>query len=101
MEGLVRRPTDRPWVEMLKGRSMTHHWLAKQLRPYGILPRNLLIGEQQAKGYVKKDFGDTFRRYISRAELDALRIETRNPEPGATPAETPRPVFPAPAPAAE
>ena len=33
---------------------MTELWLAQQLRPYGIKPRTIRIGEQVAKGKLKK-----------------------------------------------
>ena len=74
---------DRPWGEMLKGKEVTERWLAFQLRPFNIKPRNLLIGGLQAKGYYKEDFMEAFRRYISRSELQALTAEfsTQNPPP--------------------
>jgi len=74
---------DRPWGEMLKGKEVTERWLAFQLRPFNIKPRNLLIGGLQAKGYYKEDFMEAFRRYISRSELQALTAEfsTENPPP--------------------
>ena len=52
---------------------MTELWLAQQLRPYGIKPRTIRIGEQVAKGYVKEDLMDTFRRYIPKSEVEALK----------------------------
>src|SRR2546421_9014950 len=41
-----------------------NQWLAQQLRPYGIKPRTIWIGDQQAKGYAEEDFHEAFRRYI-------------------------------------
>ena len=76
---LNARSTDRPWVERLKGRPITELWLSQQLRPYGIRPRNLCIGEQQAKGYVEEEFNETFRRYIPKSEAEAYLAELTAP----------------------
>ena len=53
------------------------------MRPYGIRPNNIWIGDIQAKGYLEKDFTETFRRYISKSDLDALTAELghRRPPP--------------------
>ena len=66
---------DRPWNELRKGRGVTEAWLAQQLRPYGVRPRTIRIGEEVAKGYLKEDFGETFRRYIPKAEVEATRAD--------------------------
>jgi hypothetical protein len=66
---------DRPWAEALKGKPVTERWLAQQLRPYGIHPRTLRVEDLRGKGYWEKDFHDTFRRYIPRSDIDALRAE--------------------------
>jgi hypothetical protein len=63
---------DRPWVELRKGKAVTETWLAQQLRPYGIKPRTLRIGELVAKGYLQEDFVETFRRYIPKPEVEAM-----------------------------
>ncbi len=67
--------TDRPWFETNKGRPVTDLWLSRQLRPYGIQPKTIRIGEMRAKGYAKEDFLETCRRYVSRSDLDALRTD--------------------------
>lgn len=70
--GYLNEATRRPWSEVRNGKPVTELWLSQQLRPYGIRPRTIWIGEQQAKGYLQADFRDVFRRYIPRAEVDAL-----------------------------
>ena len=45
------------------------------MRPYGLNPKTIRIGEQVAKGYAKEDFVETFRRYIPRSEVEALKEE--------------------------
>jgi hypothetical protein len=70
VEGL-NASTDRPWKEMNKGREITELWLAMRLRPYGVRPKTIWIGDNSAKGYLIEDFADIFRRYIPEAEVRA------------------------------
>ncbi len=51
------------------------------MRPYGIRPKTIRIGETQAKGYVMEDCMDAFRRYIPRSELDALIADSKPADP--------------------
>jgi hypothetical protein len=85
VQGLNARFADRPWAEICKGKEITGLWLSAQLRPYGIKPRTIWIGDQQGKGYTEEDFLETFRRYIPRAELDAIVAAARKPEPSTKP----------------
>ncbi len=62
----------RPWEELRKGRAISEIWLAWQLRPYGLRPRTMWIGEAAAKGYVGAEVMEAARRYVSRAELEEL-----------------------------
>ena len=71
----LARSTDRPWAELRKGKAIDETWLAKQLRPYGIHPCTIRIGEQRGKGYYFEDFREVFKRYIPRAEFEALYQE--------------------------
>jgi Protein of unknown function (DUF3631) len=73
--GELHRTGDRPWAEMRKGKEVTELCLARQLRPYGVRPRTIWIGESAAKGYVMKDFGETFGRYIPKSQAKALLEE--------------------------
>jgi hypothetical protein len=66
---------ERPWDELRKGKPVTEAWVAQKLRPYGIKPRTIRIGEQVAKGYLEEDFLDTFRRYIPKSEVETLKAE--------------------------
>ena len=72
--------TDRPWMVLRKGKEVTERWLSQQLSPYGIRPRTVWIGEISAKGYMQEDFTEGFRRYISKAALQALIEESRAAE---------------------
>ena len=72
----------RPWNEIRKQKETTDLWLAQQLRPYGVKPRNLRIGDRVLKGYLYDDLLDVFRRYIPKSELDAFIAEqTEQPPP--------------------
>jgi hypothetical protein len=63
----LNRYTGRPWAEICNGKEITELWLAQMLRPYGIRPRTIWIGEVAAKGYLQDDFMDVFRRYITKS----------------------------------
>ena len=82
--------TDRPWAEIANGKQITDRWLARRLNPFEIRSRTLRIGEMVAKGYAKEDFEEVFRRYISRAEVEALRADLRAEERGGQKAEDAR-----------
>ena len=69
---------DRPWAETMHGKPITGVWLAQKLRPYGIRPKTLRIGESRAKGYFYEDFKEVFGRYIPRSEAEAFVEEMRN-----------------------
>jgi putative DNA primase/helicase len=60
----LRQCKKRPWLEMGHGKLISELWLSHQLRPYGIRPKTMWIGEQAAKGYLLEDFGEVFRRYL-------------------------------------
>jgi hypothetical protein len=66
---------DRPWMELKIGKEITERWLSQQLRPYGIRPRMLRIGEEQSRGYVESEMSPIFERYISRSEYEAFKTE--------------------------
>src|SRR5206468_10435066 len=83
-EGLGRFG-DHSWAEMLNGKAITGTWLAQQLRPYGIRPKTLWIGDTSAKGYTFEDLQEVFQRYIPRCEVEALSAELRPPQPTTEP----------------
>jgi hypothetical protein len=64
---------DRPWAMMRSGNSISEIWLSQQLRPYGIHPRSIRTGDRIARGYFKEEFGEVFRRYIPRSEVEAYK----------------------------
>ncbi len=78
----------RPWNEMTQRKTkeapqgVTDVWLARVLRPYGVRPRTMRIGEAVAKGYSMDDFTPVFQRYIPRSEVDdtRARFEGKSPE---------------------
>jgi len=84
IDGLMRF-SDRPWQEMAgvrqttarqgNGKEITGPWLSRLLRPYGIRPRTVWIGESSAKGYVLDEMIEILRRYVSRSDLEALKAE--------------------------
>jgi len=75
--------TDRPWhdlpglriVDCGQRKEVTELWLAQQLRPYGIRPKTIRIGDKTPKGYLEADLLDPFTRYVPRSEWEAFKAE--------------------------
>jgi hypothetical protein len=76
MLGTLNKFQNRPWAEIRNGKPITDLWLSQQLRPYGIRPRTIWIGENQGKGYKRSDFEEVFRRYIPLSEVEALKASS-------------------------
>ena len=72
---VLRQYEDRPWQELRRGKQVTEAWLAQRLRPYGIKSRTIRIGEEVCRGYLAGDMKETFRRYIPKSEVEALKAE--------------------------
>jgi len=75
----------RPWEELLRGGDVSEYWVAQRLRPFGVRPRTLRMGEQVAKGYTLDELRETFKRYISKMDLaqlrrDAVAVEVQSAE---------------------
>ena len=79
VERLILRSAGRPWVEARKGKEINELWLSQQLRPYGIRPRTIWIGEDHAKGYYFEDFREASQRYVPKAEAQAFLDELTSP----------------------
>jgi putative DNA primase/helicase len=79
----LNRYTDRPWqdlpglrlVDSGRRKEITELWLSQQLRPYGIRPKTIRIGDRTPKGYVEDDMLEMFQRYVPRSELDEFKAE--------------------------
>jgi putative DNA primase/helicase len=88
---LVRKLTSfggRPWNTLIRGKPIDERWLARQLHPYGIRPRNLRIDGAQAKGYYKEELLELCRRYVAKSELRAFIDElSQEAEPQAAEAK--------------
>jgi hypothetical protein len=67
--------SERPWAELRNGKQVTELWLAKQLSRYRVRPRVMRIGQDRGNGYYEADFKEVFKRYIPRAEFEALKAE--------------------------
>jgi hypothetical protein len=52
------------WAEWRAGKPLSSQQLARQLKQFGIVPRNLRIAEVVSKGYYRADFADAFARYL-------------------------------------
>ena len=55
---------ERPWKHMASGRPLSPRDLARMLGDFGIRPRNVRFADGIDRGYLARDFGDTFARYL-------------------------------------
>lgn len=60
-----------PWGE----HQLTARKLARMLRPFDVVPRQLWISERNVKGYIFADFTDAFNRYLE--EMKARSAKTQ------------------------
>jgi len=60
--------------QALKYSSLNEHQISRILRPYGIKPVCVRIGEEVRNGYISRDFYEALNRYVSRADKEA-RVE--------------------------
>ncbi len=56
--------SDRPWGEFRRGFPLSQNQLAQLLKPFGIRPHVVRIGEKTPRGYEHADFEDAFARYL-------------------------------------
>jgi hypothetical protein len=87
--------TDRPWPEANHRSAITENWLARRLKPFGILSKTLRIDAQQAKGYERSRFSEAFARYLpdqdfSNRNTVPLPVEAREHEASKCPNENGR-----------
>ena len=54
-----------PWSNLYHGRGLDDRGLAKLLKPYGIGPKRIRIGDDTFRGYDFGDFHDPWSRYLS------------------------------------
>jgi hypothetical protein len=87
----LRALENRPWHSMRRGAEVTEAWLAQRLRPYGIKPQTIRVGEGVGRGYLAEDFRESLKRYVPKPEreemLAELKARTLDSEEGATNSE--------------
>ena len=66
-----------PWGD-LRGRPLDARKLAKMLKPYGIRPHTVRLGDKTAKGYQAEDFTDAFSRYTPVIAVTSVTSDTKN-----------------------
>ena len=63
VERLVKMES-RDWPEWKNGKPITKIQLARQLKPFGIIPTQWRDGDETHRGYQQKDLADSFDRYL-------------------------------------
>jgi 5S rRNA maturation endonuclease (ribonuclease M5) len=54
----------RPWADLNRGRGLTAHRLARELKPFGVAPGTIRVDTGTPKGYLAERFADAFERYL-------------------------------------
>src|SRR5262249_41490962 len=62
LEVLVGRE-ESPWGE-LRGKPLDSRGLARRLKPFGIGPKVIRLGNETPRGYERSDFVDAWKRYL-------------------------------------
>jgi hypothetical protein len=60
-----------PWAE----HQLTPRKLARILRPFDVLPRQVWVNERNAKGYIWTDFKDVFDRYLDEKRARSAKTQ--------------------------
>jgi uncharacterized protein DUF3631 len=60
---LLHKLPESPWSD-LRGKPLDERGLANRLRQYGVKSKNVRIGTQIAKGYLRADLYDPWQRYL-------------------------------------
>ncbi len=68
----IQENQSRPWMALRTKKEIDELWLSRQLAPYGLRPRTVRFGGTTAKGYVKEDFTEVFRRYVPKSAVDEV-----------------------------
>ena len=64
-----------PWAD-IKGKPLNDRGLAVRLRPFGIKPKVVRIGETTHRGYAREDFHDPWLRYLGPPPRESVTTVT-------------------------
>ena len=78
----------RPWADW-KGKAITQAALARLLKPFGIEPKGVRIGDATPKGYGRAWFTDAWARYLPDQEVQRFSTALSPPWRSATPQQAP------------
>ncbi len=66
---------DAPWAE-LRGKPLDSRGLSNRLRPYGIKPKTVRIGDRTPKGYERAELWDAWQRYLPSSPIEPATTAT-------------------------
>jgi putative DNA primase/helicase len=55
----------KPWATFNRGKPIVPRQVAKRLKEYGIVSKNVRVGYRQSKGFERLQFQDVFERYLT------------------------------------
>lgn len=64
-----------PWGD-LRGKPLDARGLSNRLRPYGVSPTSVRIGDSTPKGYYRQSFWDSWNRYLGPPPLESATTAT-------------------------
>jgi hypothetical protein len=72
-----------PWGD-LKGKPLDARRLAHLLRPYGVVSKQVRLGEKSQKGYTKDNLWDSWSRYLTSDDASFLGLSPKTSETSET-----------------
>jgi len=55
----------RPWADWKAGKELTPNQLARLLKPFGVMPDSVRVGNRTPKGYYRSQFDGLWQRYLA------------------------------------
>ena len=85
----------RDWGDWKHSKPINTHGVARLLKPFGIEPRMVRIGNDTVRGYVLDDFQGAFKRYLPAEPAEPIEpVEPAEPAEPTEPAEPAEPAEP-------
>ena len=69
-----------PWADWGKGKGLTPNGLSRLLKPFGISPRTIRLGDSTPKGYLRESLVDAFERYLPRVSSQGHGAAATSPQ---------------------
>ena len=78
--GWLNAQDDLPFKDLRRALGIDPRILARKLKPFGITPRNLNLGDRRLKGYLLEELETVFERYLPPENPPGQPLPATNPE---------------------